>query len=312
LAFLGGEHAQKALATQEREAFFRGAEKALAAAAAHGPIRRLTFFIAEDSKIILLTRWWSKEDYLMEHNLMEALVSNPAARRVEELQIIVRALNTRFTLSFGSLPSEALRVLRIVRCDTLTAGAASRAFPMLGDLHLKNCSVSLVDLQRIIHAAPLLSKLHLASSHFSEKSSNTVQLHDAQQLVGRLLIPSVSALVLAGCTYGYWYLELDVPRLQFFRYKGHVERSNGLSLKSQASGIHVDLHLTHGVRHAYTEVPTTARESFWRFIQNFNTTKHLKLRMDCFAMGGLAFIDKASRDELLGGLSFSLLEQLEL
>ncbi|CAD6252955.1 unnamed protein product [Miscanthus lutarioriparius] len=34
--------------------------------------------------------------------------------------------------------------------------------------------------------------------------------------------------------------------------------------------------------------------------------------MDCITTRGLAFIDKASRDELLGGLSFSLLEQLEL
>jgi hypothetical protein len=71
--------------------------------------------------------------------------------------------------------------------------------------------------------------------------------------------------------------------------------------------IQVDLHLTYDYQ-CYNH--STIHNLFWQFIQNFNTTKLLKLKLDNFTMDDLALKDKASRDELLGGLSFDLLEQL--
>jgi hypothetical protein len=112
--------------------FFLGAEKALAAA--EDPIRRLTFFVAEGSEINLTHRCRHREDWSAsvsdDHSLIEALVSNPAARCVEELRIEVEAvLDNPCTLSFGSLPSKALQVLRIVNCSTLTAAPPPPPMP---------------------------------------------------------------------------------------------------------------------------------------------------------------------------------------
>jgi hypothetical protein len=182
---------------------------------------------------------------------------------------------------------------------------------MLVDLHLQDCSIPLVDLQSIIDASPRLSALHLASSHFSTEINFTEGLVP----VGRLLIPAVSALELVDCRYGPHYLfraslELDVPMLQYFRYRGHIEDTIRLSLKLQGSAkmVHVDLQLTHdhnAYAYDFIKGPTPpTHELFWRFIQNFNTTKLLKLRMDYFTMDDLALVDKASRDELLASRWF--------
>jgi hypothetical protein len=49
---------------------------------------------------------------------------------------------------------------------------------------------------------------------------------------------------------------------------------------------------------------------FWRFVQSFNTTRRLKLKLDLLM--DLVLADKAIKDVLLGSLSFGRLEQLEL
>jgi hypothetical protein len=88
---------------QEREAFLRGAEEALPLWLPPPPTApsggsRSSLRKAEDK---------------------------PACRlRVEEIE--VKSVNTQCTLSLGSLPSEALRVLRIFNCSSLTA----RCHPM--------------------------------------------------------------------------------------------------------------------------------------------------------------------------------------
>jgi hypothetical protein len=57
-------------------------------------------------------------------------------------------------------------------------------------------------------------------SSFVRIEITTIDDDDDEQLVGRLLIPAVTDLVVADCGYldGETRLELDVPSLQYFRY----------------------------------------------------------------------------------------------
>ncbi|CAN6373283.1 unnamed protein product [Urochloa humidicola] len=285
------------------KAFLSAAGEALAAAAAGGrPVKRLTVVIAQDSGIRP-----NLIGYESEHDLIGAVVSNPAAQRVEELRVEIEDLNEDFRLSFGSLPSETLRTARIVSCRSLTAVAPdAAAFWRLEELHLEQCTVSLVDLQRIIYAAPKLVTLHLESCYIQGQ---------VPDVVGRcrLVLPFVSALVFGRCTYQTEdvRLELDAPMLRYFRYEGDVRNSHSLSLKPQAAAsssnlARVDLDFSEEYNSR-----GQVREPFWRFIKNFSTVKVLKLRLD-YTMDRVALTDKESQDELLSGLLFRLLERLEL
>jgi hypothetical protein len=49
--------------------------------------------------------------------------------------------------------------------------------------------------------------------------------------------------------------------------------------------------------------PGDIRKPFWQFIQKFNTTELLKLKLDC-SMDRVAFVDNDSQDELLWSLFF--------
>ncbi|WVZ50116.1 hypothetical protein U9M48_001403 [Paspalum notatum var. saurae] len=297
---------------KKREAFLAGAEKALAATQC--TVRRLTFIVEEGSRIDLMNRGesWSERK---PHNLVEAVVSSPAARRVEELHIQTNCINNRCTLSFGSLPSEVLRVLRLVKCS-LGAAPPDAAFPRLTDLHLQECAVSVVHLQRAIDGSPQLSTLHLKSAYITQEEEETMDRHTVRSY--SLRCPAVTDLVFADCksSWNKIGLEVDAPMLQYFRYKGPVQRTNlRLSLKPQPSSssvpnlIEVDLqlHLSNDY-----DAEREICEPFWLFIQNFNTTKDLKLRLG-FSMDLLALAEEESQEELLMGSSlFYLLERLEL
>ncbi|KAJ1276587.1 hypothetical protein BS78_05G225900 [Paspalum vaginatum] len=297
----------KAASQSQLEALFRGAKKALAAA--QGTVRRLTLLVARDSGINLMRRG---ESMSSEHNLLAAVVSHKRARRVEELHIDVRDENTRCTLSFGSLPSKALRVLRIAGVCPLTATAAASSFQLLEDLHLKGCMFSFVDLQRTIDAAPQLSRLHLRSCGFREESIDWKSRGGKRY---RLRCPKVTHLVFSDCTslHDNVSVELDMPRLRFFKHRGAVQRIDLLSLRLPSHGLmeEVDLNLVDD--HSSSEGgPVDRRQTFWEFIQNFNTTKMLKLRMD-LSMDDNIDDDKGSRqgDQLTACL-YSHLERLEL
>ncbi|CAL4979129.1 unnamed protein product [Urochloa decumbens] len=301
--------------TKETEGFLHAAGEALAAAAAASPVKRLTVVIAKGSKIhpTLL------ED-LSRHDLIGAVISNPAARRIEELHIEVEEQNKSFMLSFGSLASETLRTVRIVSCCCLMAALPNAAvFQRLVELHLEWCGFCLVNLQHIIDAAPQLETLHLESWFIMlpEEEKEEHEQFDGQvpKVVWRcrLVLPAVTALVFARYTYQSKEvrLELDAPRLRYFRYEGYVHLSDTLSLKPQSASssnlAQVDLELS---KH-YDVKDQQLCEPFWRFIRNFSTTRVLKLQLD-FTMDTVALTDKESQDQLLGGLLFSLLERLEL
>ncbi|KAJ1276584.1 hypothetical protein BS78_05G225600 [Paspalum vaginatum] len=305
-------HKQRdAFSAEEREAFLAGAKKALAAAQC--TVRRLTFYFAEGSRINLMYRGgvWSWSD--SKHNMVHAVVvASPAARRVEELHVEA-GLHNQCTLSFGSLPSKALRVLRLVKCS-LETRPPGVAFPRLADLRLEECRVSVVHLRRTIDGAPQLSTLHLKSTNIEEEREETID----RQTVRRysLRCPAVTGLVIADCksNWNKINLELDVPMLQYFRYKGPVQRTNlRLSLKPQSSSstpklikVDLQLHLSNDC-----DAEREIREPFWQFIQNFNTTKHLKLTLD-FSMDQLALAEESQEELLMGSPLFYLLERLEL
>lgn len=191
-----------------------------------------------------------------------------------------------------------------------SGGAApGAAFPRLSELHLRGATVPLAVLRRIGAAAPRLAALQLNSCYLPPEAANLRGPPVEDERRCRLAFPAVTALVLPGCC---WFerdefrLELDVPRLHYFKYEGAVQRSHQLSLKPLAPSnlAQVDLNFKNDY-HARGE----AREPFWRFIQNFRSARIL-LRMN-FTMDHIAITDKD--DELLGSLLlFRLLERLEL
>ncbi|PUZ54326.1 hypothetical protein GQ55_5G122300 [Panicum hallii var. hallii] len=137
------------------DGFFRGAEAALAAARA--PIRKLTLYVEleehEDfpEPETLPSRSGAAKQGL--HGMIGALLSKPAARRVEELrigaQLFVGASMGALPgcgfheLRFGAHhPSEALRVLHVTNCIRFTPAPPGTPFPRLAEIRLRNCWVS--------------------------------------------------------------------------------------------------------------------------------------------------------------------------
>ena len=148
---------------------------------------------------------------------------NEAAQHVEELHIDVDEFYYQLcTLSLGPLPcNQALWVLRVTNCVLLTVAPLSRGatFPQLSKLHLKFCGVSLVDLRGIADAAPCLAKFHLESPCIVSPYGET--FHRCQ-----LIFPAVTALVFSGCICQWeniHLLELDVPRMEFFKYEDCIQ-----------------------------------------------------------------------------------------
>ncbi|BAT15015.1 Os11g0641900 [Oryza sativa Japonica Group] len=174
--------------SSRRDAFVRASQAALAAAAAGAGVTRLTLNVAG--------RCLSGVDKFLNYGgggggeeigIVDAVVSHPAARHVEELRVGVAGPMYRtdgaeqrpwqearrwrsddiytYTLSFASLPSATLRVLDITECNfsdsKLALPDAGVAFPRLDTLRLRLCAVRLAHLQRLIDAAPALATVHL-------------------------------------------------------------------------------------------------------------------------------------------------------
>ncbi|KAL6651973.1 hypothetical protein ACP70R_010898 [Stipagrostis hirtigluma subsp. patula] len=315
------------LSVAMREGFFHGAEAALAAARI--PLRRLTFHVELEAVAHQeVATFLSRREDGSEHDMVGAVLSNPAARRVEELHVaalrsgcVAGYTGGFYKLSYCALRSEALRVLHITNCSDLAPAppaAAAAAFPRLAELRLQGCEVSPVGLQGMINAAPQLATLHLECIYLSDDDDG----EEEPQASGsparrapsyRLRCAAVTALVLANCRCPCWVhggVELDVPRLRYLSFKGFVcdER---LSLISRASELgRVDLHFVDHVSRGDDRV----RVPFWRFLResNFNNTKVLKLKLD-YPIDHIAVAEKEGDwDELLGSKLFHDLQHLEL
>ncbi|KAL6653594.1 hypothetical protein ACP70R_008518 [Stipagrostis hirtigluma subsp. patula] len=303
---------------ESRDGFLRAAEAALAAAHAGGGSRvtRLTFHVDASNSYKIYMFLSRREGDGSERDMLAAVLSNPAARRVEELLVAAtddsrhdpcaRATGPiggrSYSLSFGALPSEALRWLHIVNCSHLTAPPPGAAFPHLAAVRLHGCKLhDLFATQRIVDAAPQLAALHLERCSFGYESG-----------CDRLLGPAITALVFENCSWprNKDILELDMPMLQYFRYEGDVNDLRRVSLRSpEATGlIRVDLHFTDAYTHRNNN---GTRDFFWELVQNFRTTKALRVNLD-FWMQHIAIIDNGDHDELLGNFLFCNLECLEL
>ncbi|CAL4979098.1 unnamed protein product [Urochloa decumbens] len=301
-----------------------------ALAAAEGPvIRKLTLHVEQ---IIYETNL-----AINSSSMLTSLLSSPAAAAgTEELRFVIADDDDGFhsrrhgrygnmaELHFGDLPSESLRVLHVFNCSTLIAPpsppAAVLFLPRLAELRLRRCGVRLADLRRIVEAAPQLATLHLECYHYTPMAACGIVGNDDGSEIGEEVVPScyriqcpaVTTLVFEACGDWPWKeggLELDVPRLQYFRYKGLIHLQNRLSLKLPASSsnvIRTDLHFVHS---DYGDEQVQVR--FWEFIQSFNATKVMKLKLDMdFNNDHVAMAEKG--ELFCSNRLFYNLERLEL
>ncbi|KAK3119280.1 hypothetical protein QOZ80_9BG0717180 [Eleusine coracana subsp. coracana] len=129
----------------KREVFLQGAMAALTVAAAHGPVKRISFHIESLNEYsigrFVTYRHGQSET---EHNLIGKVMSNPAARNVEEVHIAgnVASNNTGdyndnggyYKLrSCDDLPYKALRVLHIINAE-VQVDRSGTSFPLLNSL----------------------------------------------------------------------------------------------------------------------------------------------------------------------------------
>ncbi|CAO2144937.1 unnamed protein product [Urochloa humidicola] len=296
-----------------RDRLSHAVEKAFAAATSSVPITKLTFVVRKPETD---ARTHPRPDTL-QHDLLAAVMSSTAARRVKDLHVEVEHWE-RIPLSFASLPSESLCILRAVYCSLLTPPHPTTAayFPRLEELHLHKCAVCVTDLQPITDAAPQLTTLHLESCCLSEKQGKILQWPEAQQDY-RLICPAVTAIVLADCSFDQgakFSIVLDVPRLQSFRYKGAVQLSTRFALLKPLCTLTtkviqvVDLHLINDTRCFPRQ--GCILFTFWQFIENFRNAKLLKLRLDF----GMDLLATEIQDEFVCKCTtlFDNLERLEL
>ncbi|TVU23887.1 hypothetical protein EJB05_26273, partial [Eragrostis curvula] len=319
--FDDSDYIEDSAARAMRKAFFHGAKAALAAAHAGGRVRRFTLHME--------TQYGSEIGKLLPRRRIHAVLSKPAVQHVEELRIgaaatrkherlWMQAVSTddtakMYKLSFGALPSEALRVLHILNCRNLKPPPSRATFPRLTHLHLQGCVLSLHALQRVMDATPQLATFHLESFSFPQEQGAKNKGSAIELSCNQLCCSTVTTLVLEDC---YWPeveggLELDVPKLRYFVYKGFVRHCHRLSLKPQASSniVQVDLHLT--MDDCFPSNDQIKIPFFWRFLQNFNMTKVFKLKLD-FAVDTISVVDKKDQDEFLRNNLFLNVKQFEL
>ncbi|TVT99835.1 hypothetical protein EJB05_54763, partial [Eragrostis curvula] len=261
---------------------------------------------------IAIERFMSCGDYPYEHEI-DDLLSHPACRGVEEVHIEAYSTFSSplagckndgptsmpdshigyYKLSFGSVPSHALRELHITNCNNLESPPPAAFFPFLAVLQLQSCAVSLDSLQGMIVASPQLDNLHLDyvyiktevyhpadDYHENDWSSHFRDDYRADSTkVQSLGCPTVSILALVNCCYAEDFtFELDAPRVRYFKYSGNAYM---FPLKSPPTDL----------RRADLEV--------------------LKLKFVCL-IEDIAVPEKKRHDELLGDMLLSNLKQLEV
>ncbi|EEE52435.1 hypothetical protein OsJ_34577 [Oryza sativa Japonica Group] len=268
--------------SSRRDAFVRASQAALAAAAAGAGVTRAhpqrggTLPLRGRQVPELRRRRRRRGD-----RIVDAVVSHPAARHVEELR-------------------------RQQACFAGRWRRVSRRFDTLG---LRLCAVRLAHLQRLIDAAPALATVHLESVYFEFNIYlDYYGVYGGLVAVeSRLLLrcPAATELAMEFCgssSYINSHLDggigIDAPKLRSFRYTGHPRR---FYLESPAPEMTaVNIHFIDG-DHRFAD-------RLWRFLGNFTNVKILKLTVQ--ELGHLAVAGKARRAELL--CKFGNLERLEL
>ncbi|XBI99005.1 hypothetical protein VPH35_019168 [Triticum aestivum] len=241
-------------------------------------------------------RFMCKEDKRKEkaHDRVGGVVlAHPAAAQLEELRVCCRPDDYRYRPWLASLPCAAtLRVLELTRCDihpppTTSAAPPSAGlyFPRLADLRLCGCVISEGYLQIMVDAAPALTNLVLVQ--VSHKPA--VKPDPRKWIFGgpgfrarlRLRCPAVTALVLEASPRNKelepWAnpgIELDMPSLRSFRYKGFPIKLSLISPAPALARVDLDVSLhEYDVEQYYEPVS--------RILTSFSATSALKLRLRC-------------------------------
>ncbi|VAH42221.1 hypothetical protein VPH35_026969 [Triticum aestivum] len=225
------------------------------------------------------------------------VLAHPAAAQLEELRVRCRPDDYRYRPWLAPLPCAAtLRVLDLTRCDihpppTATATVPLSAgifFPCLTDLQLRGCVISEGYLQVVVDAAPALTNLVLVNvSHkpaVEPDSIGWIFCRPGFRARLRLWCPTVTAFVLEASAHKEelepWAnpgIELDMPSLRSFRYKGFPVK---LSLMSSTPALErVDLDVSRESRHEYRV--QQYYEPVSRILASFTGTRALKLRLRC-------------------------------
>ncbi|KAM0870150.1 hypothetical protein ACQ4PT_040208 [Festuca glaucescens] len=200
---------------------------------------------------------------------LDALLTGAtAARGLEELHVYVSPRDC-YSLRIAALPSYALRVLHLdglCLTSPLHYPPALAPFALLETLRLCRCAVRLTDLAAIVDSAPLLAALELDRVHLSVAPSPDV----AQR---RLRCPRVTALSLGNV--GGWYggLELDVPSLRRFAYRGFLQHISFVP-PPPANMARADLHFD------LDNLPDEACQLFWHFVGGFGGAETLNVSFE--------------------------------
>jgi hypothetical protein len=306
------------------DALLRGAKEALAAA--QGPVKRISIHVGEECRFVDI--------------VVGDVLSYLASRGVQDVRIIGADDSRRkassynddsswswlpqyhvgeFEFSFGSVASAAalrLRVLHITNCRDLTPPPRASTFPCLEVLRLRKCTVDLDRLQDMVVASPQLAALQLEYVFFSTVAAqwqeNDPDYYDDYSerrwnfSKQSFCCPGITTLVLLNCycEWGnYTALELDVPRVQHFRYRGRIDQ---FTLRSPLPDVRrVYLHILDS-----NGTGDFQCETFWNFLKNFGNTKVLKLKVE-YPIDYVAVPDRERFRELLGETLFNV-EHLEI
>nr|CAB3490114.1 unnamed protein product [Digitaria exilis] len=349
---------------KRRDAFFRGAGEAIAAAHHGSSVRTLAVHVdGGDDPDAVEERFFayrSDSDWTSTgcrfHSVHDVL-RHPSTRGVVELTVAASSSDDlpasaagggrifcdwkkpfegeegMYKLRVDAVPSQALRVLHVTNCSGLDGthhpATAAVLFPCLEVLRLCRCDVSLDSLQDMVVASPRLTTLHLERVFIRTKFHRLVSNRYFYQLnwdgdedededdddqhedyddgrVGTLCCPGVTTVVVLNCSHrDSVTIELDVPMVQVFRYKGYIHR---LVLTSPPRDVRrADLHFLDRNVYYTRDLP----ELFWLFVKNFSNAKVLKLKLD-FPIGDVAVGDKERYNELMGETLFCNLDILEM
>uniref|UniRef100_A0A0E0BLK7 F-box domain-containing protein n=1 Tax=Oryza glumipatula TaxID=40148 RepID=A0A0E0BLK7_9ORYZ len=272
-----------------RDAFVRAADAALAAA--DRAVTRLTLHVEGDDECSTYNSL-----RVGDHDVLDAVVAHPAARRVEELRVaaVHRGQPDEhddavmdddvflYILRFSSLPSNTLRVLDLTRCHKFSpppprtaSSATAVAFPRLTTLRLRHCTYRVKHLHGIVDAAPELATVHL---EFVLLTSDRHRRFGPVTWNTGLRFPAATALALIHCRGEEGApgrsMEITAPRLRSFTYKGEAVRFDLTSPPSPPAPdtttvVAADLHFTHGLGRCV---------DYSHFIHNFTNAKVLRLK----------------------------------
>ncbi|CAM0884653.1 unnamed protein product [Alopecurus aequalis] len=249
-----------------RDAFVSAAVAALDGA--NVPVTRLTLRLDSDRD--------KPAEYFLNHdrgknyvewretNVVDVVLSHPAARHVQELRLVPKqwrsdAYNNGeiiwnkvglYYVTLESLPSETLRVLELTNCQGLYQEEKA-LLPRLSSLRMRHCSQKLGSLQCVIDAAPGLTTVILESviidateespqpSRYAwgcNDDENAPPTSPKEATPRRLGCPAVSVLMLERCK---WEEKKQLERNPCWNYDDDDEKPVSRIRRTEATSLQV-------------------------------------------------------------------------